>query len=446
MGALDQIVNVVVSLQSAAVPKQGFGIPLILGPTGFDDADLIRYYASMEAVGEDFETSDPEYIHAQRAFGQDISPLQVAIGKRTTPVAQISTGTPNVSSQTIQHYIATIAGVAYDFTSDADPTAGEVVTGLIALINADSACPATASGTTTLILTAKAAGLGFSIAGSANLTFVTGTPNNGVITDISNILNDQNGNAWYALILTSKLENDILQAASYIETLKKIFIAGSYDADVIDNVTTDVMSLLKGFSYNRTGLLYSKTQQKADLGPEAGWLGSQLPQVPGSSTYKFKTIVGGLTDNYTDNQRNILIGNVPSGLVGKNANIYEAVGGVNITQEGWMASGRFIDVQVGIDWLETEIQNNIYTLLVSNPKIPYTDLGAAVIQNAIIQAIKQGISNGLIDGNSPYSVVVPPVLSESATNRANRYYPNVSFECRFAGAFHFIKVTGKVTQ
>ena len=68
-------------------------------------------------------------------------------------------------------YTETIGGVPYAFTSDGTPTAAEVVTGLTTLINADSGCPATATGTTTLILTDKSdPGDTFTYSGSANLT------------------------------------------------------------------------------------------------------------------------------------------------------------------------------------------------------------------------------------------------------------------------------------
>jgi hypothetical protein len=44
-----------------------------------------------------------------------------------------------------------------------------------------------------------------------------------------------------------------------------------------------------------------------------------------------------------------------------------------------MVSGRYIDITVGIDWFTATLQTNVFALLVSNPKIPYTDQGAAVV-------------------------------------------------------------------
>jgi len=91
--------------------------------------------------------------------------------------------TPDVSTQAIQHFIQTINGVNYDFLSSATPTASEVVTGLIALINADSLCPVTGSGTDILTLTPKILGAPFTHTESSNLiadppeTFLYGLTN-----------------------------------------------------------------------------------------------------------------------------------------------------------------------------------------------------------------------------------------------------------------------------
>ena len=95
----------------------------------------------------------------------------------TNAIAQVVTTTPTNLAAGIKQYTQTINGVSYTFTSDATPTAAEVVTGLIALINADTGCAATASGTTTLILTAKVAGTEFTYSVNANLTAVLTTAN-----------------------------------------------------------------------------------------------------------------------------------------------------------------------------------------------------------------------------------------------------------------------------
>ena len=84
-------------------------------------------------------------------------------------ITTISTTTANVP---IAQYAQTINGTTYTFTSDGTPTATEVVTGLKALINADGPLPVTATGTTTLILTADVISVAFTYSGTANLTQV----------------------------------------------------------------------------------------------------------------------------------------------------------------------------------------------------------------------------------------------------------------------------------
>lgn len=86
-------------------------------------------------------------------------------GANTTPTIT----TANVA---IAVYSQTINGTTYNFTSDGTPTATEVCNGLRALINADGPLPVTATGTTTLILTADVISVAFTYSGTANLTQV----------------------------------------------------------------------------------------------------------------------------------------------------------------------------------------------------------------------------------------------------------------------------------
>lgn len=85
---------------------------------------------------------------------------------------QISNITPDVSSQMIQAFTVTINGTSFTYTSDATPTALEVVAGLLALINA-GVSGVTARGTTVLTLTANVINTSFILSTTANLSTVT---------------------------------------------------------------------------------------------------------------------------------------------------------------------------------------------------------------------------------------------------------------------------------
>lgn len=447
MGQIDTIVDVVVSLQAGSVQQAGFGIPLILGPTGFANSDLIRYYSAPSGMLSDgFTTNSPEYKHALAAMGQSLQPLEFAIGKRGSVVGQVDDVT--ITSATSGYVYTVSLDQVYSFTAGGSDTLTTIAAALAALINAASATsPASAVATAGVIaLSAQVPGVGFTtVVAPLHMTVATVTANAGAGADIAAIQQVSQGDAWYGLALTSKTPADILSAATYIETQKKIFVACSADAAVAQSGSSDIASKLQALSLKRTALLFTANAQNAANGPDAAWLGGQLPQTPGASTWKFKNLALISPDVLTDNQRAILRGNPPAGLFGKSANTYETVAGQSITQEGWTSGGQFLDVTVGIDWFDSQVQTNIFSALVNNPKIPYTDIGATVIEDAITSAIKLGISNGLIDGNSPYSVTIPKVLTETTNNRNLRFLPDAKFSFRLAGAFHFVKINGTVT-
>lgn len=346
MSSIDTIVQVNITQNTSTVPQVGFGIPLICGDSNRMGSDIIRYYSSVSAMLEDgFETTDPEYIYAVKAFSQALSPERIGIGY---------------------------------------------------------------------------------------------TPFSDIAEELNDIL--QVSNLWYGVSLCTNVAATILAAAAFIETQLKIYIADSEDADIITSSTGDVLSQLKALGYKRTALMYSEDAEK---GPSAGWLGGQLPQTPGASTWKFKQLVGITADDLSETETTNVIG-VP-GTPGKNGNIYTEVGGVPITQEGWMVSGQFIDLTVGLDWLESRMKENVYTLLVASPKIPYTDQGISVVVNAVRQTLAQGVANGLIDGDSPIEVSAPAVQDIPTADRANRVLPDVTFSCRLAGAIHFVRIEGTVS-
>lgn len=434
MSSLDNVVKLNITRSAAAVSRPGFGIALILGAsaTGWG-SDRIRTYTSPAAMLEDgFSTGDLEYKQASKLYSQTVKPQKFKVGRRLTAVAQVKTFTPDVTTQSIQHYIATIDGVEYDFTSDATPTAAEVVTGLIALINADSAAKVTASGTTTLILTADVAGIGFSATGSANLTGVDTTPNTGVATDIAQI-NDIDKD-WYALILCDRNNEQIMEAAATIESMRRIFVTMTADAAVIAAGTTDIASRLKAKGYNRTYYGYSADQAS---GPEGAMLGEILPRVVGSYTAKFKSMAGITTDPLTDSQITI--------AKSKNANIYTVIAGQGTTEEGVVASGEFLDVIIGVDWIHVNMQADIFQILRDNPKIPMTNAGGATLEQAITNRLNLAVTNGILTNDPEPEVNVPLVSDLDPADKVARKFSGITFKAYLAGAVHAVEIEGNVS-
>lgn len=238
---------------------------------------------------------------------------------------------------------------------------------------------------------------------------------------------------WYCLILVSRVDQDILDAAAYIESKEKIFAACTNDSAIESSSASDILSILKSDNYSRTFFLFSNSQATY---PEAGWAGLCLPYDPGSETWKFKTIQGSAVDNLTATQSNQ--------IKGKNGNTYESYAGVSITGEGTMADGEFIDVIRFADWLKSRMQERIFARLVNNQKIPYTDNGAAIIENEIRAQLQAGVRIGGITEGS-IVVSVPKVADQNPNDRAVRYMPGFTFTAVLAGAIHKTQIKGTVT-
>lgn len=437
MASIDNIVTVTITKGTKTVPLPGFGIPLIMGPSN-RFAETYHVYdgatGASAMLDDGFLTSDPEYKHAVALTSQANKPTTFIVGKNTAPVAQVSTvSITSVLNSTL--YSVTINGVVCSYTSDSSATGAEIQAGLIAAINASTEAPnvtASAGAGTDVTVTSDELGLGFSITVNTNLSVTTGTANHSIVDDLVT-LQGENDN-WYALMISSNLSADIRQVAGWVETQKKIFGACSSEAGILTSSTSDLASYLKGKNYERTFLIYGATP--ADAG-EAAWIGQMVPLTPGSATWKFKQLVGITADN--------LNGTQVSNAQGKKANLYIPVGGVDITTEGVVASGEYIDVTIFIDWLVATMQANVYGILINNPKIPYTDKGIGAVENAVRQTLRQGIDNGGLSDNPAPTVSVPKAADVPTNDKATRTLNNVVFTGTLAGAIHKVNIRGYIS-
>ena len=429
MPTISEIVNVTISRDTTAVTQASFGVMMHLSLSRvFDAGELWREYTNVaDMLTDGFKTTDTAYIAANALFSQEVSPEKVIIGQRETQ--DTVTLTPTVANSTA--YTVTINGTAFTYTSDSTALATEIVAGLIAAINA-GAEPVTASGTSTLVLNPDVAGVYYSVTSSANLSIAL-TANQTFAEDIADIrlVND----TWYALTTHSHTKSDVLAIAAAVESLKKIYAVSSSDSDIITSATDDVISELKALGYDRTFAMYHANANT--VYPEAAWLGVMLPKDPGSATWKFKTLTG-VTANSLSSTQSTYVRN-------KKGNVYETIGGVDITREGTMVSGEFIDVIVGCDWLESRMEERVYSRLVNSDKIAYTDAGIATIEADIRAQLQEAIAVGFLAEYPQPAVVVPKVANISTVTKATRELPAITFEGTLAGAIHKVTIRGTVT-
>lgn len=446
-GNLDTIINVVIAQTTSAIPQPSFSLPLIVGPNA---PRTITYYTDAASMLDDgFTTGHAEYKYAVKAFSQTLSPEGIYVGKRLPAVKQVNTLAVNSLTEGYE-YKVTVDGVVCAYTALGGGTEQDALAGLLAEMDAD-VVTGVVSGTgpsALLTLTAKEFGVAVTYSAiSTKLTKADVAASHGIVDDMRTIMAEAIGNNWYGVSICSNADYDLLQLAAFIETLTKIFIGATADAAVDTDVATDVASVLKALGYNRTALMFSPVS--AALGIDAGWLGGQLPQTPGASTWKFKSIIGIAADSFSATSKSRLLG-IPGSSTGKTVNIYEEVGGVSITQEGWMVSGQFIDVTIGVDYMTSLIQTAIYAVLTQTAKVPYTDKGVALIENEVRKVLAQ-VSDapggtGFLDSTT-IEVDVKKVADIATASRASRVLPanSIKFTARLTGALHFVVINGTVT-
>lgn len=345
-------------------------------------------------------------------------------------------------------YELTVNGQTFEYTSPPDiQDANEIIQSFvsqISLLAPGAPFTATNNNNGTLTLTSVVPSELFSTAVSPDimsfqngLTVVPVAPVESIQDSLDAITAESDD--WYALILLDRTVATVLAAASWIETKVKIFGTASDDLTIVNTSaasdTTSIAAQLKQLGRVRTFVMYHQDAE-SDY-PEAAWFGRVLPLTPGSENWAFKTLANISYSNLTSFQ--------VKNALDKSANVYTFVGGVGITQYGTMAQGEYIDIIRGVDWLKARIQEFVFSVLVNNDKISYTDSGIAIIQAEVMRALALGVDNNFLSDNPLPLVTVPLAISVPPADKANRILRNVKFQATLAGAINIVFIQGTVS-
>lgn len=440
--ALSDIVTITISTASAIIERAGFGVPMILAadcPGGF--TERVRFYTSLAGVVADFATTTATYKMAAKVFGQDPKPPRIAVGRLANKPTQSWTITPTVSDSTI--YAMTIDGVEYSITSDSSASATEICD---ALRTAISASGVTEGGTTTLTLTASAAGATHQVwvKDPSRLSLIQDTPDvsGGIATELAAIALEDS--TWYAILCPFNSKVIVKAIAAWAESNHKLYLAQTQDSDVVtSSLATDVSAGttngsvaygLKASAYYRTALLYSADNWNF---ADGAWAGKVLPLDPGSETWMYKTLAGVTASTLTATQR--------TNVLAKYANCYETIAGVNITETGKVSGNEYIDVIRFRDWLEARLGEEIFAALARSKKVPFTNDGIAMIEGIIRAQLKAGVEVGGLAADPAPKVTSPKASEVSAGDKASRTLTGVKFDAVLAGAIHATTISGTIS-
>ena len=188
----------------------------------------------------------------------------------------------------------------------------------------------------------------------------------------------------------------------------------------------------------RCALIYTDTAN-LDEEADAAYLGNVGPFYPQSVTWKFKVPQGITLPDLTQAQRDA--------LEEANVNFLTVEYKQQYVKNGVCCDGEFIDVQMGADWIAKDMRERLYQVLLTNPKVPYTDEGFGLVANAVFQTLNQATALGIIasdpdTGSGVYSVVVPTRAEATDDQARARQMPDITWEAQLEGAVHSVKVTG----
>ena len=236
--------------------------------------------------------------------------------------------------------------------------------------------------------------------------------------------------------------DDGLTISNYIEGKGQRFyvegLAGT--KETVDSAA----DLSKKYEGNEHTILFAAGADAEDSAYAVGALiGAIANQTVGSVTWKFKTLTGVDTCDFTAAQVNTL----------HTAGIFTYVNkaGIDQTSEGITVTGEYIDALHGDDWVKDTMQAKLQNLLSTEKKISYDVAGiaqiSAVAQSVLMTATTNGIV--LVNPDTAAGEFTVTTTSRAETPLADiiaRAYNGLSFTYERSGAIHSVTVHGTVTM
>lgn len=247
---------------------------------------------------------------------------------------------------------------------------------------------------------------------------------------------------WYLFTATDinaqLVEADQATVAAWaLSSGRKVYVVQSTDTDALASGTVagSLVGTLKGLSNDRAAVIYHAAANETQCA-DAAWVGNCAPFDPGSQTWAYKQLQGVTPDALTATQEGVLSAN--------NGNRYVTVAGVGVTRDGKVASGEYIDIRIGIDWLNARLAENVFSLLVNVRKVPYDDSGIQLVVGTVEATLNEAVRLGILQAGTV--VVTAPRYSEiPEADKLARNLPDVKFTALLLGAVHTVEINGTVS-
>lgn len=239
---------------------------------------------------------------------------------------------------------------------------------------------------------------------------------------------------WRHLVVVngSDTVTDVAKVSAAVEALEgKMYFEG---LDVDDSTSLNVANM------ERTVLFYCNATEDAPV-PVAALVGAIAGKAVGSYTVKNLVLSGIEPQDLSDTQIDAI--HAKGGIT------FVAKAGDNVTSEGKVAGGEYIDVVDSKDFIIQQLAYKTQKLLNTTDKVPYDNNGIALLESVAHDVLQGAYNNGMIatgaDGKPAYSVNYALREDTKEADRAARKYPGGGFKFALAGAIHEAEIVGEIT-
>lgn len=240
---------------------------------------------------------------------------------------------------------------------------------------------------------------------------------------------------WRQLIVVND-GGDAVTAVSKVATAVEALDGKLYFASLDTDDTTEITVT----GLRRTVLFYCDATEDAPV-PVAALVGETTGRTAGSFTYKNLPLIGILPQELTDAQI--------KAIHDKGGITFLAKAGDNVTSEGKLAGGEYIDIMDIEDYIILQLTYKTQKLLNNAAKVPYDNNGIAMLETVAMDVLQGAYNNGMIavaeDGSPDFSVSYALREDTSEEDRSNRRYLGGSFTFALAGAVHEVEITGTIS-
>lgn len=475
------VVNVEVNMSPVAAALRNFGNMLIVGSSDVINVqERIRTYGTAEEVAGDFGIDAPEYKAALVYFAQSPRPRLLEIGRwaKSSAPALLHGATLPAVSQAISNFNTVTAGT---FSIEIDgktvsltgiDLSGEsnlngVASVVSEALGANGTCVwngtafevrTASSGASSSIRKAEESELSGLMGLGSAASVIAGADAESLEACFADLLGF---NTWYGAFVAAEYDAaDAVAVSAQIEaaTPARIVAFTSQDSRELDAGAEESLgSQLKALGRKRSLVMYSGSAPYAALSILGRMATVNFQGSNTTITLKFKQAPGVVAENLRTAQARA--------LKAKNVNVFAAYqNDTSILQEGTMANGYFIDEVHGLDWLQNQVETDLWNLLyTATTKIGQDENGANALVATVASSLERGVNNGLIapgvwNGDefgalkkgdtlaAGYYVYIQPMDEQAQSDREARKAPPIQVAVKLRGAIHFADVTITVNR